>query len=70
MTFKYFLIEEGQQYQTDWGDKLRLELYSVLMRFSITEISMEPHQRQGGGEGGDGGGGGGGGESARSRSQF
>ena len=41
MTFKYCLIERGQQYQTDWGNILRPELWSVLMRFSINEISME-----------------------------
>ena len=41
MTFNYCLIERGQQYQTDWGNILRPELWSVLMRFSINEISME-----------------------------
>ena len=42
MTFKYFLIEEDNNTTRLAGDKLRPELYSVLMRFSITEISLEP----------------------------
>ena len=46
MTFKYFLIEEGQQYQTWLVINYAQNSHSVLMRFSITEISMELRQWQ------------------------